>query len=253
MANSVAVTLMGAARRSERPGSRRSTSCRRCWPAARSAQGSDSRSTISSRGPYRSGTKSSGCRGVTDARKVEDVSNGQRQAVDGPAHRAGRRGRQRAGRRNRPAKEQAERGQREGQYGGPLACARAPRSSNNPTGRDKRRTGPIESSRSRRWPRIQYIYVMKGLNKTFPGGKQVLKDIWLSFFPGAKIGVLGLNGAGKSTLLKIMAGRDDRVHRRGLAGRRRQDRLPAAGAAARREARTCRATSRKAPARWRDC
>ncbi|MGE0734738.1 MAG: energy-dependent translational throttle protein EttA [Alphaproteobacteria bacterium] len=52
----------------------------------------------------------------------------------------------------------------------------------------------------------QYIYVMKGLNKTYPGGKQVLKDIWLSFMPGAKIGVLGLNGAGKSTLLKIMAG-----------------------------------------------
>ncbi|MBS0525826.1 MAG: energy-dependent translational throttle protein EttA [Proteobacteria bacterium] len=55
----------------------------------------------------------------------------------------------------------------------------------------------------------QYIYVMKGLNKTYPGGKQVLKDIWLSFYPGAKIGVLGLNGAGKSTLLKIMAGEDD--------------------------------------------
>jgi energy-dependent translational throttle protein EttA len=55
----------------------------------------------------------------------------------------------------------------------------------------------------------QYIYVMKGLNKTFPGGKQVLKDIWLSFFPGAKIGVLGLNGAGKSTLLKLMSGQDD--------------------------------------------
>ncbi|MBS0550288.1 MAG: energy-dependent translational throttle protein EttA [Proteobacteria bacterium] len=55
----------------------------------------------------------------------------------------------------------------------------------------------------------QYIYVMKGLNKTFPGGKQVLKDIWLSFLPGAKIGVLGLNGAGKSTLLKVMSGEDD--------------------------------------------
>src|SRR5258708_19843691 len=55
----------------------------------------------------------------------------------------------------------------------------------------------------------QYIYVMKGLNKTFPGGKQVLKDIWLSFLPGAKIGVLGLNGAGKSTLLRVMAGNDD--------------------------------------------
>ncbi len=55
----------------------------------------------------------------------------------------------------------------------------------------------------------QYVYVMKGLNKTFPGGKQVLKDIWLSFLPGAKIGVLGLNGAGKSTLLKVMSGEDD--------------------------------------------
>ncbi|MBM3569809.1 MAG: energy-dependent translational throttle protein EttA [Alphaproteobacteria bacterium] len=52
----------------------------------------------------------------------------------------------------------------------------------------------------------QYIYVMKGLGKTYPGGKQVLRDIWLSFFPGAKIGVLGLNGAGKSTLLRVMAG-----------------------------------------------
>jgi sulfate-transporting ATPase len=52
----------------------------------------------------------------------------------------------------------------------------------------------------------QYIYVMKGLSKTYPGGREVLKDIWLSFLPGAKIGVLGLNGAGKSTLLRIMAG-----------------------------------------------
>jgi ATP-binding cassette ChvD family protein len=47
---------------------------------------------------------------------------------------------------------------------------------------------------------------MKGLSKTYPGGRQVLKDIWLSFLPGAKIGVLGANGAGKSTLMKIMAG-----------------------------------------------
>jgi ATP-binding cassette ChvD family protein len=52
----------------------------------------------------------------------------------------------------------------------------------------------------------QYVYVMKKLGKTYPGGKQVLKDIWLSFLPGVKIGVIGLNGAGKSTLLKIMAG-----------------------------------------------
>ena len=54
----------------------------------------------------------------------------------------------------------------------------------------------------------QYIYVMKGLSKIYPGGKEVLKDIWLSFLPGAKIGVLGANGAGKSTVLRIMAGLD---------------------------------------------
>ena len=54
----------------------------------------------------------------------------------------------------------------------------------------------------------QYIYVMKGLGKTYPGGREVLRNIWLSFLPGAKIGVLGLNGAGKSTLLRIMAGQE---------------------------------------------
>ncbi|HJU43782.1 MAG TPA: energy-dependent translational throttle protein EttA [Vicinamibacterales bacterium] len=52
----------------------------------------------------------------------------------------------------------------------------------------------------------QYVYVMKGLGKAYPPDQKVLEDIWLSFLPGAKIGVLGLNGAGKSTLLKIMAG-----------------------------------------------
>jgi ATP-binding cassette ChvD family protein len=54
----------------------------------------------------------------------------------------------------------------------------------------------------------QFIYTMKGLGKAYPPDSQVLKDIWLSFLPGAKIGVLGLNGSGKSTLLKIMAGLD---------------------------------------------
>ncbi len=54
----------------------------------------------------------------------------------------------------------------------------------------------------------QYVYVMKGLTKAYSGGKTVLKDIHLSFFPGAKIGVIGPNGAGKSSLLKIMAGVD---------------------------------------------
>jgi ATP-binding cassette ChvD family protein len=54
----------------------------------------------------------------------------------------------------------------------------------------------------------QYAYVMKDLSKTFPGGKKVLEGVWLSFYPGAKIGVLGPNGSGKSTLMKIMAGMD---------------------------------------------
>ncbi len=54
----------------------------------------------------------------------------------------------------------------------------------------------------------EYVYVMKGLTKVVPGGKEVLKDIWLSFLPGAKIGIIGPNGAGKSTLMKIMAGVD---------------------------------------------
>ncbi|MBT7219499.1 MAG: energy-dependent translational throttle protein EttA [Alphaproteobacteria bacterium] len=52
----------------------------------------------------------------------------------------------------------------------------------------------------------QYVYTMQRLGKVWPGGKEVLRDVSLSFLPGAKIGVLGLNGAGKSTLLKIMAG-----------------------------------------------
>src|SRR5262245_60981305 len=55
---------------------------------------------------------------------------------------------------------------------------------------------------------MQYIYTMKGLGKVHPPDSVVLKDIWLSFLPGAKIGVLGLNGAGKSSLLKVMAGED---------------------------------------------
>src|SRR5689334_17181182 len=54
----------------------------------------------------------------------------------------------------------------------------------------------------------QFAYTMKGLGKVYPPNKVVLKDIYLSFYYGAKIGVLGLNGAGKSTLLKIMAGID---------------------------------------------
>ncbi len=54
----------------------------------------------------------------------------------------------------------------------------------------------------------QYIFSMQGLTKAFPGGKKVFENIWLSFYPDAKIGVVGVNGSGKSTLLKIMAGMD---------------------------------------------
>ena len=54
----------------------------------------------------------------------------------------------------------------------------------------------------------QFVYTMKGLGKVHPPDARVLEDIWLSFFPGAKIGVLGLNGAGKSSLLRIMSGED---------------------------------------------
>jgi energy-dependent translational throttle protein EttA len=54
----------------------------------------------------------------------------------------------------------------------------------------------------------QFIYVMKGLRKVIPPNRIILDDIWLSFYPGAKIGVLGPNGAGKSSLLRIMAGVD---------------------------------------------
>src|SRR5207302_2163830 len=54
----------------------------------------------------------------------------------------------------------------------------------------------------------QFIYTMKGLGKVHPPDIRVLDDIWLSFYYGAKIGVLGLNGAGKSSLLKIMSGED---------------------------------------------
>src|SRR5436190_9670841 len=55
----------------------------------------------------------------------------------------------------------------------------------------------------------QYVYTMRRVSKTVPPKRTILKNISLNFFPGAKIGVLGLNGSGKSTLLNIMAGADD--------------------------------------------
>ena len=92
----------------------------------------------------------------------------------------------------------------------------------------------------------QYIYTMYKLSRTHPPDKTVLKDINLSFFPGAKIGVLGLNGSGKSTLLRIMAGIDQDYrgeaqlapgrHRRACSRRSRSWTRP----------RTCAATSRTA-------
>src|SRR5499425_2374558 len=57
----------------------------------------------------------------------------------------------------------------------------------------------------------QYVYTMNRVGKVVPPKRVILKDISLSFFPGAKIGVLGLNGSGKSTLLKIMAGIDKEI------------------------------------------
>jgi len=57
----------------------------------------------------------------------------------------------------------------------------------------------------------QYIYTMQGVGKIVPPKREILKNIWLSFYPGAKIGVLGLNGSGKSSLLKIMAGIDKEI------------------------------------------
>ena len=64
----------------------------------------------------------------------------------------------------------------------------------------------------------QYVYTMHRLSKVVPPKREILKNISLSFFPGAKIGVLGLNGAGKSTLLRIMAGVDTDGGEGGLLG-----------------------------------
>ncbi|MCB9520122.1 MAG: energy-dependent translational throttle protein EttA, partial [Myxococcales bacterium] len=64
----------------------------------------------------------------------------------------------------------------------------------------------------------KFIYTMKGLSKVYPPDRQVLNDIWLQFYYGAKIGILGVNGAGKSTLLRIMAGQDTEVHGESFLG-----------------------------------
>ena len=74
--------------------------------------------------------------------------------------------------------------------------------------RDARLPSPVSRLPSQGPMAPQFIYVMKGLRKVVPVSRIILDDIWLSFYPGAKIGVLGANGAGKSSLLRIMAGVD---------------------------------------------
>jgi ATPase subunit of ABC transporter with duplicated ATPase domains len=70
------------------------------------------------------------------------------------------------------------------------------------------RHAPVSGDGFRPESGMQYIYTMIGVSKVVPPKRQIIKDISLSFFPGAKIGLLGLNGAGKSTVLRIMAGVD---------------------------------------------
>ena len=101
---------------------------------------------------------------------------------------------------------------------------------------------------------MQYVYTMNRVGKIVPPKRVILKDISLSFFPGAKIGVLGLNGSGKSSLLRIMAGEDKEFEGEAVPMPDMQDRLPAAGAAARSgqdRARGGRAGPRRGPARRR--
>ena len=92
----------------------------------------------------------------------------------------------------------------------------------------------------------QFIYTMKGLGKVHPPDTKVLEDIWLSFYFGAKIGVLGLNGAGKSSLLKIMSGEDHELHRRGVSRRRASRSAFCTRSRGSIRRRPCSATSRRA-------
>ncbi len=94
---------------------------------------------------------------------------------------------------------------------------------------------------------------MKDLRKVVPPSRVILDDIWLSFYPGAKIGVLGANGAGKSSLLRIMAGVDQEFQGEAWAHAGHAHRLPAAGAAARPDARPCAETSRRRSQRSARC
>ena len=94
---------------------------------------------------------------------------------------------------------------------GPLGLAHL-RQGYQPTGQHKSDTAQFWNNLESNFKEMashQYVYVMRQLTKVFPGGREILKAITLSFLPGAKIGVLGVNGSGKSTLLRIMAGLDE--------------------------------------------
>ena len=91
---------------------------------------------------------------------------------------------------------------------------------------------------------------MNRVGKIVPPKRVILKDISLSFFPGAKIGVLGLNGSGKSSLLRIMAGEDKEYDGEAVPMPDHAHRLPAAGAAARSRRRRCARPSRRAWAKF---
>jgi ATPase subunit of ABC transporter with duplicated ATPase domains len=90
----------------------------------------------------------------------------------------------------------------------------------------------------------QFIYTIKGLGKVHPPDIKVLDDIWLSFYFGAKIGVLGLNGAGKSSLLRIMAKRFPQTASASASSSRNRSSIPA---------RRCSGTWKKASPRSRRC
>ena len=72
----------------------------------------------------------------------------------------------------------------------------------------------------------QYIFTMQNLRKVVPPQREILRGIYLSFFPGAKIGILGLNGAGKSTVLRIMAGVEKEFTGEAYPAEGTRDRLP---------------------------
>src|SRR5690606_32481386 len=79
------------------------------------------------------------------------------------------------------------------------------------TGGSRYHFGPVCRLPGSIQPMAQFIYTMNRVSKVVPPKRVILRDISLSFFPGAKIGVLGLNGSGKSTLLRIMAGEDKEI------------------------------------------